>query len=152
MRQTCQSNPGTTHQCSAQPATLFRPQCGGPGTRTTSSRRPRAPVKGAATHLDGTPNHSCEPASSAIPRRSGLGGNTHLMDALELLLPLNGTSANLNSATSGRQRRSQRHANRGGPAGARRRGQAASPGALDPQSSQPPQHTFAPSRSVHTFC
>ena len=107
MRQTCQSNPGTTHQCSAQPATLFRPQCGGPGTRTTSSRRPRAPVKGAATHLDGTPNHSCEPASSAIPRRSGLGGNTHLMDALELLLPLNGTRANLINATSGRQRRSQ---------------------------------------------
>jgi hypothetical protein len=79
-------------------------------------------------NLDVTPNGPCEPATSAIPRSSGLGGNTHLLDALELLPPLNGTSANLISATSARQRRSQRHAERSGPTGARRGAQAPSPG------------------------
>ena len=51
-------------------------------------------------NLDFTPNGLCEPESSAIPRRSEFGDNTHLLDTLELLMPLIGnlTQRQKNSA------------------------------------------------------
>ena len=93
MRQTCQSIPGTAHQCSAR---NLRPSSDrsqwAPDALVPERKAPDVPghLSKGRRNLHVTPNGPYDPASSEIPRTSGLRGNTHLLDALELLLPLNG--------------------------------------------------------------